>query len=86
MAFKYNKKLKNNLPMEDAHSELLAHIMETLNLKADLCDTYDNLCDEIEDVLYSENRDGEYGNVRKAIQKALNVAQSGRRKMASNVR
>lgn len=46
------------------------------NLNLTSGDTYENLCDEIEYVLSSENLAKNSGNVKKALQNALDVGQN----------
>ncbi|KAM7352571.1 uncharacterized protein ACRADG_005029 [Cochliomyia hominivorax] len=58
-------------------SELLPHILETLSKKPELCDTYENLCEEIAYVMSSENlKEPGTGNVQKALKNALDVGQN----------
>ncbi|XP_004518744.1 uncharacterized protein LOC101461244 [Ceratitis capitata] len=61
--------------MEDPNSTLLPYILETLSRKPELCDTFDNICKEIEDQLRVD-KNTRYGNIRNALQRALNVGQS----------
>ncbi|XP_054742472.1 uncharacterized protein LOC129247384 isoform X1 [Anastrepha obliqua] len=61
--------------MEDPDSTLLPYILETLSRKPELCDTFEHICKEIEEQLIADNNTS-YGNVRKALQRALTVGQS----------
>ncbi|XP_065358524.1 uncharacterized protein LOC135952491 [Calliphora vicina] len=62
--------------MDLKNSALLPHILESLSQKPELCDTYENLCEDIKCVLSSENLKQCYGNVQKAIDNALDVGHS----------
>ncbi|KNC22819.1 hypothetical protein FF38_08016 [Lucilia cuprina] len=62
--------------MDNTNSVLLPHILESLSQKPELCDTYENLCEEIGYVLSSENLKQQYGNVENALESALDVGRN----------
>ncbi|XP_037816494.1 uncharacterized protein LOC119606905 isoform X1 [Lucilia sericata] len=62
--------------MDNTNSVLLPHILESLSQKPELCDTYENLCEEIGYVLSSHNLKQQYGNVENALESALDVGRN----------
>lgn len=62
--------------MLNKNTTLLPYILQTLSEKPEFCDTYENLCEEIEDILSKQKRKSNYGNTRAAIENALKVGQN----------